>query len=531
MMPTSSQQIGQQFEHCLNVIRQASIEILTLLKIHVTEGKDPRWFLEQLDQARLNLGGWGAVAQRLKVNDSQLSEFMLQLRHLQQGIAAYEHGMLATENQLIAAERFVVTLEKIRQQQPLLKFNTGYSLDADQLQERSERQIRTIQLMLRGLVEQVWPDTPHLHHYLKSQFGAQEIARWQSRSPSGEILSGMTFGELALLVVDKKNFSRHYSSLFNYAASLTFLVEQRLTLHAFLDDIRRMRNKLLAHHPLTEIECLLLENYTQQIAAPVQRAYEQGRTRVNPASLMASDGSEVQHFWEQAADYAKNWGVDALPIADSIERVHHETREHSDARERVITALLWGAVGVLVLGITLGGLGMFFSPPEVLPPVEQRFTKHVIAEAVGQAPSAREILSRRGILWDNGALRSAIDRNDVEVTELFLRGGMNWQLAWTDLAMSTQHEAVLNLLLRYRSQMDEPKPCRRFINTLTHELSRGTRLDAIRKSYLQAFCTTPAVVKRQRLAVETAQQRNKAAPDAQSKKWLLIQQSVYEVIQ
>ena len=529
-MPTPSHQIGLQFEHCLNVIRQASIEILTLLKMRVTEGKDPRWFLEQLDQARLNLGGWGVVAQRLKINDSQLSEFMLQLRHLQQGIASYEHGVLATENQLIAAERFVVTLEQIKRQQPLLKFTTGYASDADQLQEQAERQIRTIQLMLCGLVEQVWPDTPHLHHHLKSQFGAQEVTRWHSRSPSGEILDGMSFSELALLVVDKKTFSRHYSSLFNHGTSLTFLVEQRVTLHAFLDDIRRIRNKLLAHHPLTEIECLLLDHYTQQITAPVQRAYEQGRTRVNPASLMAADGSEVQHYWHRAAEYAQAWGADALPIADSIERVHHETREHSDAHERLITAILWGAVGVLVLGIALGGISILTSPAETLQPVEQHYATHIIDEAVGATPSAREILARRGILWDSSALRSAIDRNDIEVAELFLRGGMNWQLAWTDLAMSSQHESVLNLLLRYRSQMDEAKPCRRFINTLTHELSRGTRLDAVRKSYLQTFCTMPAVVARQRLAVESAQKRSKATGDAQSKKWLSIQKSVYDVI-
>lgn len=39
------------FEHCLGIIRQASVEILLLLGVHVAEGKDPRWFLEQLDQA------------------------------------------------------------------------------------------------------------------------------------------------------------------------------------------------------------------------------------------------------------------------------------------------------------------------------------------------------------------------------------------------------------------------------------------------------------------------------------------------
>lgn len=62
-MLTSSRQVDQQYEHCLSVIRQASIEILTLLKLRVTEGKDPRWFLEQLDQARLNLGGWRCAYQ------------------------------------------------------------------------------------------------------------------------------------------------------------------------------------------------------------------------------------------------------------------------------------------------------------------------------------------------------------------------------------------------------------------------------------------------------------------------------------
>lgn len=529
-MPTSSHQIRQQFEHCLSVIRQASIEILTLLKMRVTEGKDPRWFLEQLDQARLNLGGWAAVAKRLKINDSQLSEFMLQLRHLQQGIASYEQGLAASDNQLIAAQRFIVTLEHIQQQQPLLRFNTGYVTEADQLQEMAERQIRTIELMLDGLIIQVWPDAPHLLQYLKSHFGAQDVARWQARSPSGEILDGMSFSERALLIVDKKAFSRHYASLFNSGTALTFLAEQRLTLHTFLDDIRRMRNQLLAQKPLTEMECLLLEHYTQQITTPVQRAYEQGRVRVNPASLMTADGSEVQHFWEKAVEAAQTWGPDVRSIADGIEKQYRKTQARTDAREKIIAGVLWGAVGVTVLGITLGGVSMMTSSPQPRVSVEPHDEIQMREPVVNQPPSPREILARRGITWDNNGLRSAIDRNDIEVSTLFLRGGMNWQLSWTDLAMSSQNEAVLNLLLRYRQQMDEPKPCRRFINTLAHELSQGAQLTAIRKSYLQTFCTQPAVVARQRLIVDNAEKRSRVVGDTQSKKGLLIQKSIYEVI-
>ncbi|KLR36796.1 hypothetical protein ABF57_04300, partial [Enterobacter hormaechei subsp. steigerwaltii] len=61
-MISSSHHTREQFEHCLAAIRQASVEILLLLNVHVSEGKDPRWFLEQLDSARLGLGGRYPVA-------------------------------------------------------------------------------------------------------------------------------------------------------------------------------------------------------------------------------------------------------------------------------------------------------------------------------------------------------------------------------------------------------------------------------------------------------------------------------------
>ena len=332
------------------------------------------------------------------------------------------------------------------------------------------------------------------------------------------------------MIVDKKAFSRYYSSLFNHAALLTFLAEQRLTLHTFLEDVRRMRNKVLAHHPLTEVECQLLDLYTEQITTPVQHAYEQGRTRVNPASLMAADGSEIQRYWTLAQEYAHAWGVDGKPIADNIERLSHKARERSDTRERIAAAVLWGAVAVTVLGMALGGISLLTSEPTRRPYVEPSLPLSVVEAESTPAASPRDLLARRGILWDRNALRAAIDRNDLEVTTLFLRGGMTWQLAWTDSAMAARHEEVLNLLLRYHLQMDELKPCRRFINTLTLEMSRGAQLSAIRKSYLQTFCTTPAVVARQRLAVDNAQQRTKTTGDAESKKWLAIQKSVYDVI-
>ena len=83
-MSSATLQMREHFETCLGIIRQASLQILPLLNIRAAEGKDPQWFFQQLEQARMALGSWGAVAKRLNLNDAEISQFTLLLRHLQQ---------------------------------------------------------------------------------------------------------------------------------------------------------------------------------------------------------------------------------------------------------------------------------------------------------------------------------------------------------------------------------------------------------------------------------------------------------------
>ncbi|VUC71722.1 Putative inner membrane protein [Salmonella sp. NCTC 11881] len=65
MTNSASQATRAPFEHSLGIIRQASIEILLLLGIHTTEGKEPRWFMEQLEQARLKPGRLGRGGEKI----------------------------------------------------------------------------------------------------------------------------------------------------------------------------------------------------------------------------------------------------------------------------------------------------------------------------------------------------------------------------------------------------------------------------------------------------------------------------------
>ena len=107
---------------------------------------------------------------------------------------------------------------------------------------------------------------------------------------------------------------------------------------------------------------------------------------------------------------------------------------------------------------------------------------------------------------------------------------MDWKLAWTEQAFSAGNTAVLKLLLRYPSQMDEAKPCQQFMSTLSHAMSNGASLTSLHKSYLHSFCSTPEVVARQQYDVEQAQLRVRADPNAENKKWQKIHTALYDAI-
>jgi hypothetical protein len=528
MTLSTAHPIREQFEHCLAVIRQASVEILLLLNVHVSEGKDPRWFLEQLDSARLGLGGWNAVAKTLNLNDAEMSEFTLQLRLLQQRVPQYESGQDVSENQLIAAMRFVTTLEHLRLQQPLLTYSTEVAPGSELQQQQAHKQVRTIELMIKGLIQQAWPDQVRLNNHLKTLFNADRVRRWLKLGDINDVLSGMMFSELAQMLVDKKEFSRYYASLFSDPSMLTLMVEPRKTLQTFLDDIRQIRNNITVQKALSSAQIQLLDNYYTQITRPVQRAFEEGRTRVNPAGLMAVDASELHAFWEKAQKMDRVTGGDLFEVRDTIEKPTQRAPRTPEQREQLISGALWGAVGVMVIAIMAGGFWLVTSSKPQ--PAAGNVAETAQPQEMRETPSSRETLSRMGVTWDENNFRSAINRNDTRVALLFLQGGMDWKLSWTEEAMSADYDDVLELMLRYRQNMVEQKPCRRFINTLSHAMSNGESLTSMRKQYLKAFCTVPAVVKRQQHDLDLATRRAQSQPDATTKKWQSIQTAIYEVI-
>ncbi len=522
--------LSEQFDECVGVIRLASTEILLLLNAHFEEGKDPRWFLEQLDIARLSLGGWGAVAKRLKLNDAELTQFTLQLRHLQQVVPHFEKGQNVSENQLIAALRFVRALEHLRMKQPLLTYNTTLHVKSGG-QEQGLTQLRALELMMKSLINHAWPENLRLRNHLKTRFGADNVRRWLKIGEDDDVLSGMKFSELASLLVDRKEFSQHYARLFNDTAVLNLFLEPRKTLQTFLDDIRQIRSTVVAGQPLTSNQLTLLDNYYPQITGPVQRAWEEGRITINPAGLMKEAGNGLEAFWEHARTKDRAAGGDAMQIRGDIEKPEKRAARTREQREQMLSKILWGAVGVVVLIMAVGAFFMFSDASLTSSaPLgrESRITVPISQDKEKVTP--KEELSRLGIPRDESNFRSAIDRNDTRVVSLFLSTGMPWKLSWTEQALANNYTDVLDMLLRYRLQMEENRPCRRFIENMAHEMSAGARLNAVRKNLLQAFCTSTPVVNRQRYEMEQAQLRYKATPGDDTKKWADIQSAIYDAI-
>lgn len=534
MTYSTQQSLREEFETALGIISQASVAILALLDIRVAEGKDPQWFSQQLEQARQNLGSWAVVGRKLNLDDVEMSRFSLRLRHLQQLVPRYESGQAISQNQLFAALRFVACLERLRDNQPKLEYSTVLAADNDAQQRQALQQLRALELTLKGLIANAWPDQQQLINHLKQRIGGDKVRRWLKLGKQGDLLSGMLFSELALLVIDKKEYAQHYERLFNAADSLTLFVEPRKTLQTFLDDVRVIRNAAVQQQPLTSAQMTMLDAFYSAIAGPVQEAYAKGRVSVNPQAFMSMDTAKLDAFFEEAAQKNRAVGGDIFDLRDTIERPGAQRQGAERDTQQLLVSVLWGVTGVAFIAVALGAL--YLASDRVNPPQTAQSVNHASSQAVEISQpvnineTPREKLSRKGIRWDVNHFRAAIDRNETDVVQLFLDGGMSWQVAWTEQALAAKQDDSLNLLLRHRAQMDEIKPCRRMIATLSHALAQGETFTSMRKQFLKSFCVTPGVVKRQQHALDQAELRARANPDANTKKWAAIQRSIYQEI-
>ncbi len=105
-------------------------------------------------------------------------------------------------------------------------------------------------------------------------------------------LAGLMFSELVSLVVTPAQWEK-VKTIFASGQFLTLLEERRATASSFLDDVRRIRNNVVHHRPISASQLELLSLCYEELIAPVRLAFAQGATRVDPDhyEALAAEGA------------------------------------------------------------------------------------------------------------------------------------------------------------------------------------------------------------------------------------------------
>lgn len=480
---------------CLILSGDAFGQILPLLDIPVQEQPSPGAFYQSLQQARQNLGSWKDVAQRLNLSEQEITQFTQTLRKLNKLLDRHDNAQPAGKNLTIAALRFLAQLERLKEKQPLLTYSTDLHKDGEEKQLRSLQQVRALELMIRSLINEAYSNQQALLQHLRTLFGEERVKTWLNVADRDDVLSGTLFSELSSLFVDKKEYATHYSPLYQYTPLLSFMDDKRKTLQTFLDDIRAIRNRLAHHKRVTSVHTALVNYYYQEIADPVQEAFDEGRVQVNPDRYFDAGEAEVRQYFNKMAEKMDRLGDDLQEVKESLERQNEKLDDIKQDTGFLRKNIVWvlGGIGVLIVGsvLTFGTSTRTLVNTEAIRSDVNEVGKTVAGVKKETSADPRKELANIGIAWEEKNIRAAIERGDTRVVSLFMDGGMNWKLYYAEKALIADHKDTLAVLLHHASLMDEQQGCARMNSVLLQIVDHGDALTPMQTQFLKTFCSSP----------------------------------------
>lgn len=521
----SAANIQNDFNRSLTLYRDAFSGILALFSYEAPAQLTPEAFLDALQQIRQQLGDWNKVADRLNLNQNEMLAFTQALRTLIKLQKRQQEDKPASRDLTIAALRFLSQLEMLKEKQPLLTYSTELHGEGEKKQLQSLQQVRAVELMIRSLINEAYRDQQALLNHLQKLFGQERVQAWLRVADRDDILSGTLFSELSSLFVDKNEYAAHYSPLYQYTPLLSFMSDKRKTLITFLDDIRAIRNRLAHHKRVTSVQTALVNYYYEEIAAPVQEAFDEGRVAVNPDRYFDASDAELRRYFTQAAEKLDRLGDDIGEVKDILV-------EQSEKLDKIKTDtgflrknMVWVIAGIAVL--IVGSLLTFNTSTRTL--VNTEVIRSDVSD-VGKIVSGvkketssdpRKELANIGIAWDEKNIRDAIDRGDTRVVGLFMDGGMGWKLYYTEKALLDDRQETLALLLQHASLMDDRQGCPRMNSLLRDNVSRGNALTTMQTRFLKTFCSSSqdvAYIKAELDKAVSFEERQKKAYDEEMAK-------------
>lgn len=261
-----------------------------------------------------NAGNAIEIKRRIGLDDSSFDDFLKALRKLKE-----ENTKTQNERAIqIASLRLLDWFGRISRKLPELK-PTAISVANDLARTKGGKQVRAAELVIRSLMNEKFGDQNNLINFIRENFAkdTKSLQGIEDKAAPGDILSGTDFSQLVSLFLKPDEFKEKYSPLYDTTPFLKYLDKQRETLRFFLDDIRRIRNDVAHHKPLTLTQIELLNIYYEEIMTPIQDAHDQGKLKVNPNQHLKIEDTELEK-------YINNLKEDLGSINDGIVKISGE---------------------------------------------------------------------------------------------------------------------------------------------------------------------------------------------------------------
>ncbi len=304
-------------------------------------------------RAKAERGG-RALADALGLGEAELVAFEASARDVDRMLARRAESSAPADerNATLALMRLLAWIETIEGHLDV-RFRDG-ELDVDLSADVGHKQARAIELIVRSLITESHGSQEALLARLREIMSDQVVDGWKAKADPGDLLSGLTFGELASLFVDKDEFAR-YERLYESTPFLTLLKQRRRTVQSFLDDVRRIRNVLAHNKRVTPTQLTLLDLYYEEIVAPVQTAHDHGETRVDPGAFLDVGRNELERWVgglkddvrtvrEDLASLRADLGGAVAGVREDTQALRRAARRH----DRKLIAIGAGVVATLV---------------------------------------------------------------------------------------------------------------------------------------------------------------------------------------
>lgn len=297
------------------------------------------------------------VASKVNLSDAELPLFEASLRDFAKRFDAIE-GDNPERTTVISALRLVSWLETLQSRGVAITVPDFSGLPVDE--DVGRKQVRALELILRSLVSERFGSD--LEQQLKTIIKPELVDKWKASGDPDDLLSGTTFSELASLVVNKDEFG-HYEKLYSHSAYLNYLRDRRKTIQNFLDDVRRVRNVLAHNKSISDAQLQLLELYYEELTSPIQDAFDNGETGVDPSAYLDVSREELQSYFvdlkediasvqDELADFRASVEGD-LGVIKEDTAIIRETTAGVKSRTTMIAA------GVVALLVLVGGSYFF----------------------------------------------------------------------------------------------------------------------------------------------------------------------------